>query len=266
MPSDTPRDPLPWKYLLLVYGLSVPFWLLGGRKLPIPMNLPASALMWITPPVAASILLRRRQGRGGVSRFLRRAFDGSGIRARPRSLAIAGVVPAIYLASYGIMRLTGLPLPDPVKVPVLLAPVLFLAFLVPATAEELGWSGYALDSLQQRWGAFRASLLVGVVWQVWHIIPQAQAGNAATWIMLHAVYSVALRVLIVWTYNAANRSVLAASLVHTADNVSWSLFPNYGSHLDPLVTSVAAWLVALAIIFRWKPGTPHRDPAPAQTG
>lgn len=254
MPSDTPRDPLPWKYFLLVYGLSVPFWLFGGKKLPVPMDLPTSSLMWIAPTAAVSVLLYRRQGRSGVSRFLRRALDVSEVRARPRSLAIAGMVPVIYLASYGIMRLAGLPLPDPVEVPVRLAPVLFLAFLAPAIAEELGWSGYATDPLQARWGAFRAAIVLGIVWQVWHIIPNLQIGHPVSWIWWHSVYSVALRVLIVWTYNATGKSALAASLVHAADNVSWSLFPNDGSHLDPWVLSLVAWLSVLVIVAGCGPG------------
>lgn len=254
IPSGIPHNPRPWRYFLLVYALSVPFWLFGGRKLPLPMNLPASSLMWITPTAAASILLYREQGRGGVSRFLRRAFDSRGIRARPRPLAIAGVVPASYLAVYGIMRLAGRPLPDPVEVPVLLTPVLFLTFLAPAIAEELGWSGYATDPLQARWGAFRAAVLLGIVWQVWHIIPNLQIGHPAGWIWGHSVYSVALRVLIVWTYNATGKGVLAASLVHTIDNVSWSLFPNNGSHLDPWALSLVAWPLILAAVAGRGPG------------
>jgi len=51
-----------------------------------------------------------------------------------------------------VMRLAGRPLPDP-NVPLLMAPVFFLLFFLPAMGEELGWSRYAVDPMQNRWGA-----------------------------------------------------------------------------------------------------------------
>ena len=55
------------------------------------------------------------------------------------------------------MRLIGRDLPAP-EIILLPALPLFATFLLPALAEELGWSGYALDPLQARWGALIASL------------------------------------------------------------------------------------------------------------
>jgi membrane protease YdiL (CAAX protease family) len=49
------------------------------------------------------------------------------------------------------------PLPDP-RVPLLAAPLLLLVFLVPAVGEEMGWTGYATDPLQDRWGATTRTL------------------------------------------------------------------------------------------------------------
>ena len=40
-------------YFLLVFLLSIPFWIVGGEKLPLPMNLPVSALIFINPAIAA---------------------------------------------------------------------------------------------------------------------------------------------------------------------------------------------------------------------
>ncbi len=49
---------------------------------------------------------------------------------------------------------------------------------------------------------------------------------------------VATRVLIVWIYSPSGKSVFAATLVHVMGNVNWSLFPNYGSHIDPVSTTI----------------------------
>lgn len=59
---------------------------------------------------------------------------------------------------------------------------LFLIFFIGALGEELGWSGYALDPMQQRWGALAASVILGLVWATWHIAGLAQTQRSLEWI------------------------------------------------------------------------------------
>jgi membrane protease YdiL (CAAX protease family) len=44
------------------------------------------------------------------------------------------------------------------------APVLFASFFLGAILEEIGWTGYATGPLQERYGVFRAGLIIGAVW------------------------------------------------------------------------------------------------------
>jgi hypothetical protein len=57
--------------------------------------------------------------------------------------------------------------------------------------------------------------------------------------------------VIVWIYNNAGKSVFAAILVHDMDDVSWSLFPNDGSHYDPAVTGVITAVIAVIVTYLW---------------
>lgn len=41
---------------------------------------------------------------------------------------------------------------------------LFVIFFITALCEQLGWSGYAIDPLQECFGALQASLILGAVW------------------------------------------------------------------------------------------------------
>ncbi|MBI5351054.1 MAG: CPBP family intramembrane metalloprotease [Chloroflexi bacterium] len=244
----------PLKFFILVFVLSIPIWLISsllGNKLPIPINLPISALLFLIPVTAASILLYNQNGWHGVNDLLKKVFDYRKIKNKIWVLPALLLAPLIYVLSYAIMRSAGLPLPDSTTTPFLMTPVFFAAFFIGAACEELGWSGYVIDSMQKRWGALTAGIVLGLVWQAWHIIGDLQAQNTAAWIVWHSLYSVGLRILIVWIYNNTQKSVFAAILVHTMDNVSWTLFPNYGSHFDPFIGFIVMTVVVGIIIFLW---------------
>jgi uncharacterized protein len=150
----------------------------------------------------------------------------------------------------------GLPLPEEAHIPYLTIPVLLVVFFVSAVSEEAGWMGYAADPMQDRWNALTTGIVLGSVWGTLHIVPDLQANHGVAWIAWqHGVYAIALRILIVWLYNNTAKSVFAAILVHDTDNVSWSLFPNYGSHYDPAVTGVITAFAAGIVTLLWGPKT-----------
>lgn len=249
---------LPLKYFSLVFALALPFWWFGGRKLPLPINLPLSALATFVPLTAAAILTYRRNGFDGVKGLLMRAMDYKNIKHKTWYLPALFLAPLIYFGSYVFMRLIGLPLPDPVNIPLLLAPFFFVIFLIGDAGEELGWTAYAIEPMQDRWGAFKASLGLGVIWALWHAIPFVQTGNPPKWVIWQSIKTVATRIMIVWIYNNTGKSVLAAILYHASDNLSWSLFPNKGSHYNPFVTALTTWLTAAILSIGWKPKTSAR--------
>ena len=255
MDKDASRGKLPLNYFVLVFVLAVPFWLFGGGKLPLPINLPVGALVTFVPVTAAAILSYRRSGFTGIKQLLKKAVDYQKIKNKIWYLPILILMPLIYVLSFIIMRLARLPLPDPIQIPLFIAPVFFLMFFIGAAGEELGWSGYAIDPMQNRWGALKASLILGVLWAIWHAIPFVQTENPPMWILWKSLSTIALRILIVWIYNNTGKSVFAAILFHDMVNVSEFLFPNYGSHLDPFVSGLIIWLTVAIVIFAWEPST-----------
>ncbi|MDV2481904.1 CPBP family intramembrane metalloprotease [Methanoculleus sp. Wushi-C6] len=245
------RSPL--TFFLLVFVLSIPFLLFAGTPLPGPLNLPVSAFMIVCPALAASILVRREEGAGGVARLLARVADFRKIRA-VWYLPILLLMPAIMLLSYGVMLLSGRPLPADPFVPYLLIPVFVPLFFIAAAFEEIGWMGYAADPLQERRSALTTALIIGAVWAAWHSIPWLLL-NTPTWAAGQALSTVALRVLIVWLYNNTRKSVFAATLFHGMMNVAEFSFPNLGSHYDPVVSGAIASAVAVVVVFLRGPET-----------
>jgi uncharacterized protein len=244
-------------YFLLVFALSIPFWVVGAvTGLELRPGLPVAALMAVCPAAAAVILIARGQGRAGVLRWLSRCFDRR--RIGIGYLPILGLMPLVMLLSYGMMRVAGLPLPERPEISLVAAPGLFVGFLLASLGEELGWSGYALGPMQGRWGGLRAGLVLGMVWALWHLVPLIQTGRSAEWIAGWSLGTVANRVIIVRLFNATGGSVVAAALYHAMINLSWQLFPNHGSHYDPRVTGLLLTLVALGMVASSRSREPRR--------
>ena len=251
------RSPL--KFFLLVFALSIPLWLIGAViALELLPGLPLSTLNVFCPLIAASILVYREDKASGVTELLKRSFDYRRTQAKVWYVPTVLLMPGISVLAYGLMCLLRLPLPAP-QFPGVAALVLFLVSFIAALGEELGWSGYAIDPMQDRWNALQASILLGLVWATWHIVPLVQAQRSPAWLAWWCLFTVALRVLLVWIYNNTGKSVFAAALCHAIANVSWQLFPNYGSHWDPRITGLITALTAVIVIVVWGPRTLARN-------
>jgi hypothetical protein len=238
---------------LLVFALSIPLFVVGALvPLELLPGLPVSSLSVLCPMTAAALLVYREQKWAGVSILLKRSFDYGRIKGAIWYLPTVFLMPTVAILAYGVMRLMRLPLPVPQPLgwaAAMMVPMFFIA----ALAEELGWSGYATDPLEDRWNELWAGVLLGVVGAAWHFILLAQAQRPPAWIAWQSLCLVALRILIVWLYNNTGKSVFAAAVCHATYNVSWQLFPNQGSHYDPCITGLIVTVVAVTVTVAWGP-------------
>jgi uncharacterized protein len=131
----------------------------------------------------------------------------------------------------------------------------FVLFFIFAIGEEVGWTGYVTDPLQDRWSALTSSIVLGLVTAIWHSVPLIQMGRTPIWIAWWSVSAVSIRLLTVWLYNSTGKSLFAAIVFHSMNNLSFALFPNYGSHWDPAVAGVITEIVAVIVTFLWGPRT-----------
>jgi membrane protease YdiL (CAAX protease family) len=255
----TPRIKSPQAYVVLTFVLSIPFWLVGAvTKLQILPSLPVSSLMAVCPLIAAAILVYRENGRAGVLELLKRSFDFKRVRDTIWYVPTILLMPGIMIGSYIALRLMGVHLPDP-QFSFTTILVLFVVFFIAAIGEEVGWSGYAIDPLQDRYGALAGALLLGGVWAVWHIIPLLSVPRSLAWIAWWSLGTVASRAIITWLYNNTGRSVFIAILFHAMINVTYLLFPIDGSSYDPRITGLIMTFMVIIIVGIWRPQTLVRE-------
>jgi membrane protease YdiL (CAAX protease family) len=84
--------------------------------------------------------------------------------------------------------------------------------------EELGWRGFALPKLLSEHSALGASMIVGVMWGLWHwpafwVAGAGQHNQPILWFMLGAP---PMAILYTWVFNHTRGSLLIAVLYHAA--------------------------------------------------
>jgi uncharacterized protein len=245
--SSAPKNRSALTFFALTFALSIPFWIAGTlTKFQLLPGIPISALQLVCVVGAASILVYRENGLIGVRALLERSFDFKRVTAKIWYLPTILLMPCVMVASFIVMRLMGVALPA-LQFSFLTTLILCGVFFVAALGEELGWSGYAIDPLQDRFGALGGALLLGVVWAVWHLIPLLSAQRSLVWIAWWSLGTVAYRVIITWLYNNTGGSVFIAAVFHATVNVTYFLFPIEGSYYDPRVTGLIVAVVATII-------------------
>jgi hypothetical protein len=177
-------------------------------------------------PLVSSFLLTYRAGGGRALREI----AGRALRYRiPAAQLLVAVLllPALAaLAVYLHSREGGAALQWTMPFPIVALNYVLLFFLGGSLQEEFGWA-YAIDRMQRQWPLPGSSMGLGVIWGLWHLplffIPGLSQTFLPLWTFL--LMTVSLRVLMVWVYNAAQRSVLATLLFHTSLNFSLNAFP-----------------------------------------
>jgi uncharacterized protein len=108
----------------------------------------------------------------------------------------------------------------------LVFPALVQSLLLGPLGEEFGWRGLALPLLQRRFSPFWASLILGVVWAVWHAPAFAMSGTPqSAWSFgPFFVGLIAITVIMTPLFNASRGSLLIAILYHL--NIMNPIFPD----------------------------------------
>jgi membrane protease YdiL (CAAX protease family) len=249
--KDKSAAPRPVLFLASTLLLSIPFhvWSVLWPVEGLPFGLPIAVLMIILPAAVATVLTLREAGAQRAVELWLRIGDARRI-AGAGWLALALLtMPFASLLAFGIMRACSLPLPETIHVALWRAPVLIAVFFCGAIFEEIGWTGYATEPLQRRYGVTGAGLIIGSVWALWHVPAWWLAqGHTIPWVVGQSVAAIAMRLIMGWIYAAGGRSLCLAVLFHAMNNVSWVLFPNGGSHFDPRVIAPILAAMAAAIV------------------
>lgn len=254
-------------YFAATFGVSWMFWVPGALlfaqnlagKSPFlsPLFVLLQSLGAAGPSIVAYWLLRRVGPRDSVRSILDRYKTW---RVRFGWYLVAALlVPAIQLAGHlaGGIFTEGEMLDSSSRLGEMLSdlgvfgaaamfPVIVIAQLPSSPLlEEFGWRGFALPHLQDRYSALTASLVLGLLWGIWHLPLTLAYGDLIVPFLLQIT---AISVLITWVFNNTRGSMLIAVLCHASLNASIVPFAsNAGRWPSTLLTiAVAVVVVVLA--------------------
>ena len=179
-------------------------------------------------------------------------------------LALFGF-PAIWLLGIVVSRALGMEIPGSnypaldVKLVGMVLLFFLMNFIHGGLSEEPGWRGFALPRLQARFSPFVASLILGVLWAVWHapgrlggIEAKSLEDTLVEWVLILFV-----TFIYTWLFNRTKGSILVTALVHPSMNATGYFLPGtLGA-----IMLVVAFMIFVVILDRMWRRLPAGNPA-----
>jgi len=130
--------------------------------------------------------------------------------------------------------------------------------------EEVGWRGFALPRLAHQLGLAAASILLGVIWALWHLplffLPGT--GSDGQSFPLYMLHITAISVAMAWLYWKTGGSLLLVMLMHASVNNTTEIVHtavpgatnplSFSGSLVAWITVGLSWVVAAPLLFQMR--------------
>ncbi|MHA1206537.1 MAG: CPBP family glutamic-type intramembrane protease [Candidatus Hodarchaeales archaeon] len=284
------ENKFPWQFFALAYAITWLFWipLIVFKELA-PIGFPMMVMGAFGPTFAAIILSYQKDGIESVKQLLKRGLEFR--IGKKWYIPVLLLNPVIIFVGFGAtMVISGQPevlFDFTLLGTAIITFIVMLPIMLPGGPinEEFGWRGYALDRLQTKWNALVSSLILGVIWALWHLPLFFVEGMSQNILLVYVPIAALLffvqvptfTILYTWLHNNTGGSILVAILFHLTWNAAFNVLmilsfmqfdltdPAQVPTLDTatlnslgnlitnanIVISVALIIVALAVVLKW---------------
>jgi len=229
----------PKQFFILIFAVTWTFWF-AAPYLGDPINSDPIFLMFMlaglfTPFTTALYLIFISKNDALKSTFSNKLFNTKLVKWKTIPLFLI-LFPASIIISVLISTLFGysfdqFTIADEFSFSIGGIPTL-LVLLLAACFEELGWRGYAVESLNNKFNYFEATAIFGILWSLWHLpmffIPESYQAELLQedfiLVINFFVSIIPLAFIISWFCKKNSGSILGAILIHSIVNLSQEFF------------------------------------------
>lgn len=260
------NDKFPFRFFIITFSWSWLIWffviLMGNGTIPVEQDLfPALAMVLsiiavLGPPLGGLISTYTLEGKEGLKAFVKSFFSLKfGLKTWLLIFGVFGISTLIswILPEFWGEERVGMFLPNAYIFPLYWLAMVFFG----GGQEEIGWRAYILPHLERHLGVAKASLVLGIVWAVWHIplwfIPGMSQQNMpfAGFVMLTVGYSFFLS----WIYKASGKRPMSALVAHGTANAFVPLFPVVIAQSGDSLSRYWIWVsltLIIGVYFLWR--------------
>jgi CAAX protease family protein len=257
----------PWVLSEEGVGL-LPYELSGATS-----GLLSAAAILLGPTLSAFIITGVTEGRAGVRRLLHRIVLWR-VGLRWYLFALIGIPLVMVLGAViipeGLASLLGL---GTGYVLTYLSTYVLVVILGGPLFEEPGWRGFALPRLQPLHGPLVGTIILGLLWALWHLpeflVPswaESSGGSGFLDIVKFVLIAISFAIVITWVFNNTKGSVFMAILVHASiDTFSIPLGVLFSPSdvANSLLLSFGVLVVVLVVLTRGRLGYREEEPQSA---
>jgi membrane protease YdiL (CAAX protease family) len=140
--------------------------------------------------------------------------------------------------------------------------------LVVAVGEEAGWRGWMLPELQKHLNPLASTVLIGIVWGLWHypLFVNGQYPGDPQLVFAKVGVCVLLGILFTWLYNRSGGNLLLAVVLHTTLNNTVRILPTTEQAGLGMIGVIVAVIIADRMWRRGGRAVSRRQDSAARTG
>lgn len=197
-------------FYLITYCLTGILFLVSMQLAPI-IELP---LYLFSPAIVALIMIGITEKKSGINNLFKRFVPKKEIITWLLISVVFSVL--ISFACDIVLKLSmKMPINYSTSANTMTVSTILIVFL-GALGEELGWRGYLLPLLSRNYSNLISSLIIGVLWGIWH------AGDYGEGIgfFLFIISTIEFSIMMTWLYSKSNKNWLTAFLFHGFFNIS----------------------------------------------
>lgn len=228
----------PWHYFLMTFVLTFIFWGAGAY-----LSFDETSYIYLVfvlaglfcPFIVCVFMIFTSKNSFLKKSFIRKLFNPRLINIKMIPFLIFfmpfSVVVSVFISVLFGQSLDQLTLSQGFSFSTGFIPV-FLVLFLAAVFEELGWRGYAFESLEQEFSRFNACIIFSVLWSLWHLplifiknTYQYEIFHMNIWYCINFYFSIIpLGVIVSWFCIKNNKSIISAVVFHLIINLSQEAF------------------------------------------